>query len=258
MGMAISNPDVLAVDTTDPAEARQIAARDRPKVQSAVSTELRAPLAVIMGYVDLLRNRDRLTLTEEKQSECLEVVERNCHELLHLIEKFAFTETIEPGDLAVHRRGVDLGDLVGHCFDTWTAQAAAQGVELILVKGSPILLDADADTLTELFDQLFANAVGCTPAGERIEMKLSADETHAVIDLTNSGTYLAPDELERIFEPLFRGSNVPPAEGPESDVGLGIAKAIAEAHGGAVRVGSVRGIATQFCVTLPLVELGNG
>ncbi len=211
-----------------------------------------------MGYLDLLRNRHRLTLTEEKQDECLEVVERNCHELLHLIEKLVFTEAIEPGDLAVHRQGVELGELAGRCFGTWTAQAAAQGVELILVKGPPISLDADADTLTELFDQLFANAVGCTPAGERIEMKLSADDTQAVIDLTNSGTYLAPDELERIFEPFFRGSNVPPTGGSRPDVGLGIAKAIAEAHGGAVRVGSVHGIATQFCVTLPLVEPGNG
>lgn len=255
--MAISKPDVPGVDTTDPAVGSPIADKARPKVRSELSDELRSPLTVIMGYVDLLRNRDRLTLTEEKQNECLEVVERNCHELLHLIEKRVFTETIEPGDLAVHRRGVELGDLAGHCFDTWTAQAAAQGVELILVKGSPISLDADADTLTELFDQLFANAVGCTPAGERIEMKLSADDTQAVIDLTNSGTYLAPDELERIFEPFFRGSNVPPAEGSGPDVGLGIAKAIAEAHGGAVRVGSVRGIATQFCVTLPLVASGN-
>ncbi len=256
--MAISKTDVLAVDTTDPAEARQVLDRAQPKVQSALSTELRAPLAVIMGYVDLLRNRHRLTLTVEKQNECLEVVERNCHELLHLVEKFTFTDAIEPGDLAVHRRGVDLGELVGHCFDTWTAQAAAQGVELILVKGSPISLDADADTLTELFDQLFANAVGCTPAKERIEMKLSATDTQAVIDLTNSGTYLAPDELEQIFEPFFQGSNVPPTEGSRADVGLGIAKAIAEAHGGTVRVGSVDGIATQFCVTLPLVEPGNG
>lgn len=211
-----------------------------------------------MGYLDLLQNRHRLSLAEEKQDECLNVVERNCHELLHLIEKLVFTEPIEPGDLAVHRQGVDLGDLAGHCFDTWTAQAAAQSVELILVKGSPISLDADAATLTELFDQLFANAVGCTPAGERIEMKLSADDTHAVIDLTNTGTYLAPDEVERIFEPFFQGSNVPPTEGSKPDVGLGIAKAIAEAHGGTVRVGSVRGIATQFCVTLPLVDLANG
>jgi signal transduction histidine kinase len=228
------------------------------QVQSTLSADLRAPLAVIMGYVDLLGNRHRLTLTEEKQNECLEVVERNCHELLHLIEKLVFTEAIAPGDLAVHRQGLDLYDLVASCIGTWTEQAVAQGVELILVKGSPISLDGDADTLTELFDQLFANAVGCTPAGERIEMKLSADDTQAVIDLTNSGTYLAPDELERIFEPFFHASNVPPTEGSRPDVGLGIAKAIAEAHGGAVRVGSVRGIATQFCVTLPLVEPSNG
>ena len=234
---------VLLRDMTDPA---------------GVGPNLRAPLAVIMGYVDLLQNRHRLTLTEEKQDECLEVVERNCHELLHLIEKLVFTEAIEPGDLAVHRQGVELGELVGRCFGTWTAQAAEQGVELILVKGPPISLDGDADTLTELFDRLLSNAVGCTPAEERIEMKLSATDTQAVIDLTNSGTYLAPDELEQIFEPFFRGSNVPPTEGSRADVGLGIAKAIAEAHGGAVRVGSVHGIATQFCVTLPLVEPGNG
>ncbi len=211
-----------------------------------------------MGYVDLLQNRDRLALTEEKQSECLEVIERNCHELLHLVEKLVFTEVIEPGDLTVHRQGVDLGELIGRCFDTWTAQAAEQGVELILFKGPPISLDGDADTLTELFDQLLSNAVECTPAKERIEMKLSATDTQAVIDLTNSGTYLAPDELEQIFEPFFQGSNVPPAEGSKADVGLGIAKAIAEAHGGAVRVGSVHGIATHFCVTLPLVVLDNG
>jgi len=103
-----------------------------------VGPDLRAPLAVIMGYLDLLQNRHRLTLTEEKQDECLEVVERNCHELLHLIERLVFTEAIEPGDLAVHRQGVELGELVGRCFGTWTAQAAAQGVELILVKGPPI------------------------------------------------------------------------------------------------------------------------
>ena len=211
-----------------------------------------------MGYVDLLRNRHRLTLTEEKQNECLEVVERNCHELLHLIENLVFTEAIEPGSLAVHRKGVDLCDLAAGCFGTWTAQAADQGVELILVKGSPIELDGDADTLTELFDQLLSNAVECTPAKERIEMRLSATDTQAVIDLTNTGTYLAPDELEQIFEPVFRGSNVPPTKGSKAGVGLGIAKAIAEAHGGAVRVGSVHGIATHFCVTLPLVEPGNG
>lgn len=206
---------------------------------------------MIRGYVGLLRGAE---VSESEREEFLAVIEGSCEVLLTIGENLAAFRMIEEGRLALGRSAIDLAELLDGALRRWTPRAREQGVEVAPLSSCAASLKGDAHRIEQLFDELLSNAVKFTPARERIAVKLSCDHGQAVVEIVNSGAYIADSELAQIFEPFYRGASAAAAEAPGAGLGLWIGKAIVAAHAGTIEAASDRETGARFRVALPLTD----
>jgi PAS domain S-box-containing protein len=217
---------------------------------SLVSHELRTPLTSIRGYLELVLDGAAGSLTEE-QDRFLRVVERNADRLLGLVGDLLFVAQVDAGRLPVELDDLDLALVATECVDGLRPVADAKGIELI-VDAPPLAARGDRGRLDQLLGNIISNAVKFTPDGGRVMVRVSAQDESALIEVSDNGIGVPEAELDALFTRFFRSSTATENAIPGTGLGLVIAKAIAEAHGGQIAVESWEGVGTTFEVTLPL------
>jgi signal transduction histidine kinase len=215
-----------------------------------ISHDLRTPLTSIMGYLEL--TMDDETLGEEPRG-YLDVVQRNSERLLRLVNDLLFVARLEAGELDLHPKQIDLGNIVRQSAEEARPRAAAKGLELGCEVQSVPSLAADRGRMFQLLDNLVSNAIKFTPEGGRVEVRLLQRNSRVRVEVADTGIGIAEDEQARLFERFFRARTATERHIPGTGLGLYIACAIAEAHGGTIEVESQPGRGTTFCVELPLV-----
>lgn len=219
-----------------------------------VSHELRTPLTSIVGYVDLIRTEETGEINE-RQARYLGVVDRNARRLMRLVGDLLFVAQVEAGTLSLERSDVDLATLAADAVEAARPHADGKGV-LLTLEAQPLELGgADGDRLGQLIDNLLTNALKFTDEGGRIEVRVREAQGVAQIEVSDSGTGIAPQELEHLFERFYRSQAATEAVVPGIGLGLSICKAIAEAHGGSIAVTSELGKGTTFMVELPMARI---
>ncbi|HZE29192.1 MAG TPA: HAMP domain-containing sensor histidine kinase [Gaiellaceae bacterium] len=217
---------------------------------SLVSHELRTPLTSIRGYLELLQEDGELT---EEQQRYVGVVDRNSARLLDLVSDLLFLAQVDAGKLAFELRPVELDLVVDECVEASQPAAAAKGIELASrTERLPAPLQGDPARLAQVLDNLVSNALKFTPAGGRVEVRLSAVRGVAVIEVEDTGLGLPEDEQEQLFERFFRSSRASENAIPGTGLGLTIAKTIVERHGGRIQLESAVDVGTTVRVELPL------
>jgi signal transduction histidine kinase len=231
--------------------AEEEADRVKDEFFSLVSHEFRTPLTSIVGYVELLMEQNRgFELPAEQQANFLLVIKRNSERLHRLVDDLLFVSKVQSGRFALEPREIRLEEVVGHSIEAARPAAEQNGIDLSFDAGSLPSFYGDPDRLAQLFDNLISNAVKYTPRGERVAVRLQNGSGTVIAEVTNSGVHIPPDELGRLFEPFFRSSTA--TQAPGVGLGLTIAKSIASAHGGQIRVESDETSGTTFRVELPL------
>ncbi|GAB3872222.1 sensor histidine kinase [Terrabacter terrigena] len=234
----------------------ELTALDRTKSDfvSAVSHELRTPLASVLGYVEMLEDGAAGPLTD-RQLELVSRVDRNGRRLLSLIEDLLLNSRIEAGRLQLDVRRCDLSDVVASAWTSVnTVTAQRDLVRRVDVAEQPVWIEGDPVALERMVTNLLSNAVKFTPDGGRVSLDLQPDEqepnmVHLVV--ADSGMGIPAADHERIFARFFRSNaaNERAIQGP--GLGLSIVRAIAEGHGGTVRVESEPEHGATFIVSLP-------
>jgi signal transduction histidine kinase len=233
-------------------DADRLRELDRMKDEfiSLVSHELRTPLTSIRGYVELLQEDGRMS---DKQQRYLAVVDRNTSRLLDLVSDLLFLAQLDAGKLAFELRPVELDLLVDECVEASQPAADTKGIELVRsTQRLPSPLQGDPARLAQVLDNLVSNALKFTPAGGRVEVRLSAADGVALIEVEDTGLGLAANEQEQLFERFFRSSRASENAIPGTGLGLAIAKTIVERHGGRIRLESTVDVGTTVRVELPL------
>jgi signal transduction histidine kinase len=217
---------------------------------SSVSHELRTPLTSMVGYLEILRDGEAGELNDD-QEHMLEIVDRNCRRLNNLIGDILVTARFDSGRQQLHPVEVAIDDLVVSEVQSIAAVAAAQGVTIRTeVEGpGPHHVVADPTLMTQLLANLLSNAVKFTPRDGTVTVVLDEHDGLTVLDVSDTGVGIPPEELDHIFERFYRASTAQTIGG--TGLGLPIAKAIAEAHGGSISVASRPGVGTTFHVELP-------
>jgi signal transduction histidine kinase len=218
---------------------------------ASVSHELRTPLTSIRGYVELLLTGEGGDLTEE-QERFLTVVDRNADRLLNVVGDLLFVSQVEAGAISLEPRLVELVGLVKESVDAARPAAEAKGVELDLTAGVVVVVEADRLRLAQVFDNLLSNAIKFTPAGGRVEVRVLAIGKRAVVEVSDSGMGISPEDQLLLFTRFFRSAAANDRAIQGTGLGLAITKAIVDTHGGALRVRSDVGQGATFSVELPL------
>ena len=233
----------------------QLRELDKMKDQfvSTVTHELRTPLTSMLGYLEILAGEEGEDLDPEEQKHFLEIVNRNCQRLNVLVDDILAAARIDSGRFKLERTTVDLAALASERIESIQAMAEQGQVEVRLtVEQAPPPLFADSMRLGQLLDNLLSNAVKFTPAEGVVDVKLSMREDTVHIEVSDTGVGIPDDELDKLFDRFFRASTAATVKG--TGLGLSIAKAIVEAHGGAISVSSEVGAGTTFHVELPVVS----
>jgi hypothetical protein len=110
----------------------------------------------------------------------------------------------------------------------------------------------DRGRLAQVLDNLISNALKFTPEGGTVEVRTRADDEHAMLEVSDTGIGISPEDQPRLFERFFRSSKADEQAIPGTGLGLAIVKAIVEAHSGRIEVESREGEGTTFRVRLPL------
>jgi signal transduction histidine kinase len=225
--------------------------RMRSEFFASVSHELRTPLTSIIGYTELLLGGAAEELTP-RQSEFIQITERNARRELRLVNDLLFASGGGAGEFSFDRATVDLSVLVAECVESSKPQAEKAGVQLThdSVPAPPLI--GDGDRLAQLLDNLVSNAIKFTPDGGRAEVRVAGYRDHLVLEVWNSGSYIPPEERVRLFDHFYRSQSANDQVVPGVGLGLAIAKAIVDAHNGAIGVRSDPGDGTVFHVELPV------
>jgi signal transduction histidine kinase len=222
---------------------------------ASLSHELRTPLTSVKGYLELL-DLEALGPLLPAQREALGVVGRNIETLARQVNNLLYLQEVRGSELQL--RPIELSCLVRRLVEEFVALAASAGVTLRheLPAERPSLA-ADALALEQALRHLLDNAIRYSGRGGVVSVTLREDETRALIVVEDSGVGLAPDQLEKIFLPFYRGGQALDSNITGTGVGLAIVKHVIEAHDGQITVRSEPEGGTRFTVMLPRRSVPN-
>ncbi|HZB34544.1 MAG TPA: ATP-binding protein [Gaiellaceae bacterium] len=220
---------------------------------SLVSHELRTPLTSIRGYLELLLDGGAGELSDD-QSRFLAVVDRNSKRLMHLVGDLLFLAQVEAGKLALELGEVELDDIVAESVEAAKPIADEKGIELRASLASIPKMVGDRGRLAQVLDNLVSNALKFTTEGGTVDVRVSAQNGDALIEVVDTGIGIAPPEQALLFDRFFRSSEATQRAIPGTGLGLTIVKAIVVRHGGGIDVESSEGRGTTMRIRLPIRE----
>lgn len=234
-------------------EKAEAANRIKDEFLAIVSHELRTPLNPILGWSKLLRTRK---LDQDKVDQALETIERNASLQAQLIDDLLDVSRILRGKLSLQTLRVDLVRVIQAAIETMRLAAAAKSIEIDTQLDSRVgFVSGDPNRLQQVVWNLLSNAVKFTPRGGRITVRLQAIDSHAQIQVSDTGQGISPDFFPYIFD-YFRQENSTTTRSVGGlGLGLAIVRHLIELHGGRVEAESEGiGQGATFTVTLPLMS----
>jgi PAS domain S-box-containing protein len=221
----------------------------RNQFLAVVSHELRTPLTSIVSFCELIRGEaDGLTAEGLR---FLDIIERNADRLHRLIADLLMLDRVEAGALPLDLEDVSVPELAAEAVRSASAGAARQGITIVISTGEGPPVRGDARRLTQVLDNLIANAVKFSHRNGLVRVTAGCDGRTWRIDVVDSGIGIPPAEADQLFKRFVRASNARTAGLPGIGLGLSIVKILTEMHGGHVEVHSVLGLGSTFSVYLP-------
>jgi signal transduction histidine kinase len=245
--VVLSDPELLDTLETDVRLANQLQAMAR--VYRTVAHELRAPLGAMMIHLDLLRE----SLADGEHAEGKDAQQRYVVVLREELERLnrslstVLTQTLPANE---PRDKFDLREALGELGLLLAPQARRQSVTLdTRLPDAPVVMVGYRDRLKQSFLNVAVNALEAMPGGGRmsLEMETAGEGSEAVVRIGDTGRGIPEDLLARIYEQDFT------TKGSGSGIGLYVARALVEMHGGRIQVRSEEGRGTRVEVRLPIV-----
>lgn len=251
---------VLWRDVTHDKEAEQI----KNQLLSTVSHELRTPLASIKGFATTLLRQD-VRWDDATQREFLRIIEEESNRLEELIDNLLDMSQMEAGALRIQREPLQLRRLVREAVEQAQRRTETHWFVMDLPAELPRVW-GDSRRIRQVLNNLLENAIKYSPNGGQISVtcEIVSQQTQAVADhhetrdvvvsISDQGQGIPREYLERVFDRFFQVDAANTRKTGGSGLGLGIAKGIVEAHGGAIWAESEPGQGSVFRFSLPIVK----
>lgn len=236
----------------DIGDQKQIQKRNAEFV-SAVSHEMKTPLAGIKAYVELLVDGD--AEDEETREEFLEVINSQADRLKRLVDNLLNLARIEAGVVSVNKKSRSLNEILEEAVQVVQPAAEAKQIHLS-AELSPLYLGvlADRDMLLQSAINLLSNAIKYTAEKGKVALKSRLVDDEVTFEVEDTGVGLSEEDCQRVFEKFYR-VNKDKNMAAGTGLGLPLAKHIVEdVHGGRLWVESTPNVGSRFRVALPKAE----
>lgn len=221
--------------------------RQRAFVADA-SHELRTPLAVIRANAELVQRLP--TATSEVRDEVGQIV-AEVDELTRLADDLLLLARLDDAALQIDRQSLDLVESVRIAVEAMDERAKAAGISLTSSLGEPVTAVFDPARIRQVVRILLDNAIAYTPAGGTIEVMLDRQSDKVTVRVRDTGHGIDPRDQARVFDRFYRADRARARQTGGAGLGLAIARALVEAHGGQIGLESVPGRGTTVWFTLP-------
>ncbi|WP_322494097.1 CHASE domain-containing protein [Chloroflexus sp.] len=229
------------------------AVRTKDEFLANMSHELRTPLNAILALSESMLEELRGPLNERQQA-AVRAIEASGRHLLALINDVLDLAKIEAGRMDISKEVVAVSDLCEASLTLVKEQAHKKQIRLSLRIDNPqARFLADPRRIKQILVNLLSNAVKFTPNGGLVELRVATDATQGTIAFTisDTGIGIAPEQLQRLFQPFVQLDSGLSRQHEGSGLGLALVRRLADLHGGSVSVASELGKGSIFTVTLP-------
>lgn len=238
-------------DVTSLVEAEQV----KDDVILQLSHELRTPLTAAKGYVELIRMMSGETLPD-MYSDFLDKAHGQIKTLSDMIDQVVEVNAIMANRFTLTTHPVNLTALLEEVAEALRERIqSADHTYIITLPDAPIWIEGDSNRLAQVFQNILINAFSYTLPGGWIEVYLETDSSgHAVVTVHDSGVGIGEDEIDKVFEKLYRGraADAGPTDTRGMGLGLYISRQIIEAHAGTIKLTSKLNVGTTVTILLPL------
>jgi len=219
---------------------------------AGMSHELRTPLNAIIGFSDLMRIGIYGAVQPQRYSEYVDVIHTSAHHLLALINDLLDLSKIEAGKMNLDIKPLETTAL-GAALKSLMGQMAEQkGLTLSIIDPELPVVHGDERAVRQILINLVSNAIKFTPGGGRVTLCFRHAEAGGTdITVTDTGPGLTEEEIEIALEPYGQVQSNPATRQEGTGLGLPMVKALAELHGGDLKLVSHKGQGTTAIVHLP-------
>jgi PAS domain S-box-containing protein len=227
---------------------------DRMKEEfvSIVSHELRTPLTSIRGSIQLVLGEPG-SVPDQEHRGLLQIALNNCERLVRIINDILDVSKIESGNLVLHKKAVNVADLVRQSIDVVAGAARNANVRLearLPADLRPVMVDPDR--IVQAIVNLLSNAVKFAPSGSTVTIAATGSDQFVTVAVSDEGEGIAPENLNRLFRKFQQVDSSSSRRRGGTGLGLAITKALVEQHGGRIYVDSELNKGTRFSLTLPV------
>ena len=218
---------------------------------ATLSHELRTPLNAIIGWSRILKSG---RLDKDSSEHALDVIERNAWAQKQIIEDILDVSRVIKGKLQLHRTPVDLVSVADAALDAVRPAVESKEISIKTSYQEDLrIVQGDADRLQQVIWNLLSNASKFAPVGGQIAIKVFQDDSHAIVEVSDSGPGIDPSFLPHVFERFRQADGSTTRTHGGLGLGLAIVRHLVELHGGLIAAENGRnGTGAIFTVKLPL------
>lgn len=221
--------------------------QQRRQMTADIAHDLRTPVTVIAGYLEALRDG-----VLPPSPERFAILYEESQHLRHLIEDLRTLSLVDAGELTLQPQTIAPRALLDRIAAAYHHQADQQNIALVVSDASDApSVTIDIARMVQVLSNLVSNALRYTPAGGTITLSAESAEEGLQLQVRDTGQGIMPEALLRIFDRFYRADSARSQSQGESGLGLAIAKALVEVHGGQISVASQPGHGATFTIFLP-------
>lgn len=219
---------------------------------SMAAHELRTPLFVIRGYVELLEEISGLT---DKDKENLRRIDVSAQQLNGLVGDILDVSRLQQGRMQFNYQNIDPNEVIGDVIATLRHRAEERGLALIYEARTLPHISVDPDRLRQVMVNIIGNSVKYTPFGH-IEITVKEEAKDLVIRISDTGLGMSAEQQKNLFQKFYRVKTKETRDIPGTGLGLWITQKIVHEMSGEISVESIQGKGTDFIVSFPLATEG--
>lgn len=250
IGMAIDISERKKLEDSLRQAVKELQAADQSKNEflSILGHELRNPLAALLNSLEVLAAEN------PEQPDLFKVMEHSVDTMSRLLDDLLDLNRVSQNRIRLNMASTDLNQVLIHAADVARGSCVRKRQTLLLDASEAMVVRGDASRLEQVFTNIILNASRYTPAGGRISVKAFRCEQDFEVHITDSGVGIAPEFLEKVFDPFFQIKQSGQAAAGLG-IGLALSKKLTQLHGGKVEArseGLNRG--AEFIVSIPVSD----
>ena len=210
-----------------------------------VSHEMKTPIAVMQNYGTLLQTPD---LPEEKRIEYAKTITDASRRLADMMTNILKLNRLENQQIYPNPTTFDLGEQLCESFLQYESTWERKNIEIETEIADSVLVSADSELLSFVWNNLFSNAFKFTEDGGKVTLTLTADETYATVKVSDTGCGMSAEVGAHIFEKFYQGDTSHATQG--NGLGLALVKRVIDIMQGEIGVESAVGVGTTFTVKI--------